>query len=259
MLRSRKAGFTLTEMAVVLVIVALLIGGAMATVSLQVETRNNDETMRRLNAAADAIIAYGIVNKRLPCPAISTSSGVEAPYGGGTCTNNFDGFLPAQTIGFTPVDSSSFAVDVWGNRIRYAVASAVTGCTGTPTNPHFTSSSLKANGLSCRPNDLEVWNGFEACIASTAANIATCTTGSRTVTRVASAQTTAFVVYSTGKNGAITASHGTDETANTNGDKVFVYRTPSDSASPLGAYDDVMVIVPASVVYSKFVTAGVLP
>lgn len=259
MLKRAQAGFTLTEMAVVLTIVALLIGGAMATLSLQVETRQNEETLRRLNAAADAIVAYAIVNKRLPCPASSASSGVESPAGGGTCTNGFDGFLPAQTVGFIPVDASSFGVDVWGNRIRYAVASAITGCTGSSTTPHFTSASnLKANGVSCKPNDLEVWNGFDSCISTAGTGAANCT-GSRTVTRVAAAQTTAFIVYSTGKNGAIAAAQGADETANTNGDKVFVYRTPTDSSSPLGAYDDAMVAVPVGVLYSKLIAAGVLP
>lgn len=255
----RVRGFTLTEMAVVLAIVALLVGGAMATLSAQVEARNNEETLRRLNAAAEAIVAFAIVNKRLPCPASSATSGVESPSGGGTCTNGFDGLLPAQTIGFTPVDANSFGVDVWGNRIRYAVASAITGCSGSAVTPHFTSSTnLKANGVSCKPNDLDVWNGFDACIAGAAVTAANCT-GTRTVTRVAAARTVAFVVYSTGKNGAIAAGQGVDETANTNGDAVFVYRTPSDASSPLGSYDDLLVLVPAGVLYSKLISAGGLP
>ena len=37
------------------------------------------------------------------------------------------GFLPAVTLGFSPVDSNGYAVDSWGstqNRIRYAVSNA---------------------------------------------------------------------------------------------------------------------------------------
>ncbi len=241
-LRRSIRGFTLTELAVVFAIVALLIGGAMMTLSARVEQRNNDETLRRLNAAADAVVAYAIVNRRLPCPAVVGATGVEAPAGGGTCTDPYGGFLPALTIGFQPTDASGYGVDAWGNRIRYALANTITGCTGSSSTPHFTSeANLKANGVSCRPNDLDV-----------CAN-ATCTS------RAVSTETVAFIVYSTGKNGAIAAAYGADEAENTDGDARFVSRTPSGSDSALGTYDDLMVFVPAGVLYSKLIAAGVLP
>lgn len=241
-LRRDVRGFTLTELAVVFAILALLIGGAMMTLSARVEQRNSDETLRRLNAAADALVAYAIVNRRLPCPAVASATGVEAPAGGGTCTNWYGGFLPALAIGFQPTDPSGYGVDAWGNRIRYAVANLITGCTGSSLTPHFTSeANLKANGISCRPNDLDVCSN------------AACTN------RAVSTETVALIVYSTGKNGAIAAAYGADEAENTDGDARFVTRTPSASDSPLGAYDDLMVFVPAGVLYSKLIAAAVLP
>lgn len=247
-LKRAQGGFTLTELAVVFAIVALLIGGAMMTLSAQVEQRNSDETLRRLNAAADALIAFAIVNRRLPCPALA-AGGDEDPATP-SCTNFYGGFLPARTIGFQPTDNAGYGVDVWGNRIRYSVANLITGCTGSSTTPHFTSQvNLKANGVSCRPNDLDV------CASS----VGTTATSCNTATRVASSETVAFVVYSTGKNGATAASYGADETENADGDRVFVSRTPSGTDATAGYYDDLMVFVPAGVVYSKLIAAGLLP
>jgi prepilin-type N-terminal cleavage/methylation domain-containing protein len=237
-----QQGFTLTELAVVFAIMALLIGSGVLTLSTQLELRNHEETKRQLNIALDALIGYAIVNRRLPCPATAATSGDEAPAGGGACTT-FSGFLPARTIGFQPTDADGYGVDVWGNRIRYAVSGvAPTGCTGTSVAPHFTSqANLKANGLSCRPSDIDI-----------------CTSGACTA-RVVSQTTAVLVVFSTGKNGAAASTYGPDELENTDADAIFVSRTPGDSATAGGAYDDLLTLLPVGVLYSKLIAAGVLP
>ncbi len=264
-LRRAARGFTLTELAVVFAIVVLLVGGAMATLSAQVEQRNNDETLRRVNAAAEAVIAHAIVNRRLPCPARFTSAashsqGLEsfctAATGTcagsetttvqthGNCSNFYSGFVPATTVGATPTDATGFAVDAWGNRLRYAVARDNTGCTTTPpanTRVFTSQANLKTYGVGCRPNDLDV------CATAACAS------------RVVSTQTAIVVVYSTGKNGAIASAYGADETENTDGDAVLVSRTQSSSDSTLGTFDDLLVVLPVGVVYAKLITAGVLP
>jgi prepilin-type N-terminal cleavage/methylation domain-containing protein len=246
-LRRAHSGFTLTEMAVVFAIVALLIGGAMMTLSAQIEQRNNDETTRRLNAAAEAVLAFAIVNRRLPCPATAATTGDEA-FTGANCSTWYGGFLPARTLGFQPVDAAGYGVDSWNNRIRYAVAQTVTGCTGTPVNPHFVSTAnLKANGVSCKPNDLDVCAPVDGTIVCTAAN------------RVVSTSTVAFIVFSSGKNGAIAGAYGPHEAANTDGNATFISHLPSGTDSLTGTFDDLMVWVPAGTVYSRLISAGVLP
>jgi prepilin-type N-terminal cleavage/methylation domain-containing protein len=254
MLRRTQRGFTLTEMAVVLTIVALLMVGAMMTLSAQIEVRSHEETRRRLNAAVEALVAFAIVNRRLPCPATAGTTGDEAPTGGGPCTTNFAGFLPARTLGLPEVDAQGYALDVWGNRIRYAISNAVlggvSGC-GTPVGPPFFTSqaNLKANGVGCRPNDLDICAPTGAATACTAAN------------RVSSTQTVVLVVFSTGKNGALPAAQqGAHELANTDGvNAAFISRTPTGIDALNGAFDDLMVWMPAGVFYSKLITAGVLP
>ena len=267
------AGFTLTEMAVVLAIVGLLMLGGMMTLSAQMEQRNTEETTRRLNAAADAVLGFAIVNRRLPCPArytsdASHSQGLESfctaatgtcagsetttVQAHGNCSNFYSGFVPAATLGVQPVESAGFLVDSWGNRLRYVIARDNTACNTTPpanTRILTSQANLKTYGVGCKPNDLDV------CASS----VGTTGTSCNTATRVVSSQTAAIIVYSTGKNGAISSVYGADENENTDGDPVFVSRTPSGPDAAAGNYDDLMIIVPVGIVYSKLIAAGVLP
>jgi prepilin-type N-terminal cleavage/methylation domain-containing protein len=72
-------GFTLTEMAVVLVIVALLIGGMIMPMSAQQDIRYVNETQATLKNIEEALLGYAAVNGRLPRPATSATAGVENP------------------------------------------------------------------------------------------------------------------------------------------------------------------------------------
>jgi len=264
-LRRAPLGFSLIELAVVFLIVGLLVGGAIVTLSGQFELRNVEQTQRRLEAAQEAILGFAIVNGRLPCPAryvgpADNSAGLEsfcdAASGSctpttalrthGNCSNFYDGYVPAASLGL-PVDSKGFALDVWGNRLRYAIAGSATACAGSPptgTKIWTSKDNLRSYGLSCRPNDLDICN--TASGSGTA-----CATSARVMT----VETAAVVIYSTGKNGGASSGQGADELENTDGDAVFINRPPSESSF----YDDQMLIVPIGVVYSKLLAAGILP
>ncbi|MEJ2173808.1 MAG: hypothetical protein P8Y76_02555 [bacterium] len=55
-----------------LAIVGLLLGAMMITFSTQVDRQNYSETQRRLDEARELLLAFAIVNGRLPCPATCT-------------------------------------------------------------------------------------------------------------------------------------------------------------------------------------------
>ncbi len=80
-----QPGFTLAELAIVLVIVGFLLGGIMAMFSSQTDTRKWNDTQSRLEAARDAILGFAIANGRLPCPANSTSAGAEVRQSQAAC------------------------------------------------------------------------------------------------------------------------------------------------------------------------------
>lgn len=263
-------GFSLVELAVVMTIVALLLGGLMYTLGAQTEQRNFEETRRRLEQARELVLAFALVNGRLPCPARSaatsspaTTAGDEVvttatgcvgdavtDYYGGASGGVSLGLLPARSIGYQQVDSSGFAVDAWGNRIRYAVANLITNCSGSSTTPHFVNATnLKANGISCQPNDLLV------CKSATGITSTTC--GGST-NQVMNQSLVVAIVYSTGKNGSLTAT-GADELANLNGDRVFVFHTPTSSTATNGEFDDQFTWITVGELYGRLIAAGQLP
>jgi prepilin-type N-terminal cleavage/methylation domain-containing protein len=260
----REHGFTLTELAVVFVIISLLLATAMYTLSAQSDQRSFEETRRRLDAARELLLAFAVVNGRLPCPATAGSSGDEAPVGGGTCSSPgpYGGWLPARTIGFQITDTGGYALDAWGNRIRYAVSATVPAnsqspriCrpvddTTVPVAPHFTNQvNLKFQGLDCRPSDLIV------CRSATGITPTAC---SGTANQVMSQNLVAAIVFSTGKNGA-TGSAGIDEAANVDGDRVFVWHTPAPAGAANGEFDDQMTWIAVGELYGKLIAAGILP
>jgi type II secretory pathway pseudopilin PulG len=267
------AGFSLVELAVVMTIVAFLLGGLLYTLSAQTEQRNYEETRRRLDQARELLLSFAMTNGRLPCPArsaatttparvagdeVQTTGGADpdcvgdtvVDYYGGTSGLVTLGLLPARTIGYQQVDPLGFAVDAWGNRIRYAVAHLATNCSGALTYPHFTNSvNLKNNGISCQPNDL--------LVCKSAAGI-TATTCGGAANQIMAQSLVAAIIFSTGKNGA-TGGTGADEAANLNGDRIFVYHQPTPSGSTSGEFDDQFTWITVGELYGKMIAAGVLP
>lgn len=269
--RTFAAGFSLVELAVVMAIVALLLGGLLYTLSAQTEQRSFEETRRRLEQARELVLGFALVNGRLPCPARSTSSGAEVrdsstgqcvsggveDYFGGTLSGGATGgLLPAQTIGYLQTDSDGFAVDSWGNRIRYAVAKSVASgtCAGSFTNPHWVNAAnMRANGIGCQPGDLLV------CKSATGITSAAC---GGAANQVMSQSLVTVIIFSTGKNGT-TGGTGADEAANLNGagnaDPIFVYHAPAPSTATNGEFDDQFTWITVGELYGKLIAAGQLP
>lgn len=270
--RAPAAGFSLVELAVVFTVVAFLLAAAMYTLSAQVETRNFEDTRRRLEQARELLLAFAITNGRLPCPARSAPTaapvtvagdevrtvGADPECFGDAVQDNYGGIagavtlglLPARAIGYPHVDAAGFAIDVWGNRLRYAVANLTTPAPPTCARPHWTNATnLKANGIGCQPNDLLI------CSSATGITAATC---GGAANQIMSTSLVVAIIYSTGKNGS-GAAGGIDEAANLNGDRIFVHHTPTPSTFANGSFDDQFVWITHGELYGRMIAAGVLP
>ena len=252
----RAEGFSLIELAVVLFIITLLMGGLLPTISSQLDQQRTNETRKQLDDIQQALIGYAVSNGRLPCPATATSFGIEDPPTGSTsstpCTNAYDGFVPAATLGVpTGLDNqgnAGFAVDAWGNRIRYAVTKWNSNTFTTPTY-------IKTYFATLAP-DLQVCSTSTG-ITTPGPNTAACASTKSLTSGVPA------VIYSTGKNGAYGGS-GNDEKQNPNpngatADRLFINHTPTSSTDPNGEFDDIVIWVSPNILINRMVAAGQLP
>lgn len=258
-LSARNGGFTLTEVAVVLIIVGLLLGGVLGPLSAQNDLRATNETKAALAEIREALFGYAAAKGRLPCPANpelannDVSAGVEGSYISTGCAN-LAGVLPWVTLGVGETDA-------WGNRFSYVVSTKFTRppplaafasgeCTGTPPPSLPTSAGFAL----CTVGDLS--------IANTAGGVG-----------VASGLT--VVVVSHGKNGGgafltsgkqIPISSDNDEIENllikdsatgkwknAGFDKVFIKKAPTVS------FDDELTWISTPLLLSRMMSAGKLP
>ena len=253
-LHTRARGFTLTELAIVMMIIALLAGGLLMTFAAQTENRQIADTQRTLESARDALIGFAVANGRLPCPATAVSNGREDPIGGGACTITLDGgagslvqpgFVPAITLGIGPTNTAGQLTDAWGNPVRYAVTRVTSSVPpGVSVNAFTTAGALRAAGYTGLTTDLTV------CVDLAGAPAGVCPAG-QTATLVAA------LVFSTGKTGN-SGPLGPDEQDNLNVG-VATSRNPYFvTHGPLVDFDDMVVTLSANVLYGRLVAAGAL-
>jgi prepilin-type N-terminal cleavage/methylation domain-containing protein len=244
----RQSGFTLVEMGIVLIIVALLLGGLLPTINSQVDQRHEIDTRKQLDDIQQALIGYAVINGRLPCPATSTSNGAESPAGGGNCTNFYNGYVPAATLGLSgAVSSSGLILDAWGNPIRYAVTS------WNSASPSLNDVFTTANGMQTVGISNLTPTSLLVCSTATGISGSSCGSGNALTTSGVPA-----VIFSTGKNGA-QGSAGSDEAKNLDNNQTFVSHLPAPSGATNGAFDDILIWISPNLLINRMVAAGKLP
>lgn len=244
-------GFTLVEMAIVLIIVTVLMGGLVVGLSSQYDSRAQAQTEQTLSDIKEALLGYAVSQQRLPCPAAPGSTGGESFGGGGSatnglCSNFYDGLVPGSTLGITPVDTQGYVLDGWNQRMHYAVSNA-------NSNAFTASGKMKTTGMSTLNANLYV------CASGSGVTTTTCGTA------VPLSTSAVAVIYSIGKNGASGGS-GMDEKQNPNpsasamgADTVFVSHAPMAAGSTGGEFDDIVTWISPYTLFSRMITAGQLP
>jgi len=234
---AQSKGFTLTELAIVMVIMALLIGGMMLPLSAQQDIRNNTETTRQLEDIREALIGYAVINGQLPCPAKSTLDGNEARNAVTKACDKRYGQLPWVTLALKSADS-------WGHLFIYSVS------------PEFSDKKIT----------------LVPDISKTDITVKT-RNAAGTLENISNINDIPVVVLSTGKNGylswtldqvaqnADSAAANPDEDTNASSadGKTFISRTPTGPDAATGEFDDLVTWVSPNVLFNRMVAAGKLP
>lgn len=197
----RVRGFSLVEMALVLLIVGLLASVFLPATNAMLDNNRRKETRAKLEALEQALVRFVIVNKRLPCPANgalaagNVEQGLEQPHPGtAACTAAAltNGVVPWRTLGLSQDD----VTDAWNTMVSYRVwAGAAVAA----------SSLTRADGMSMSDFDPATENaqiqaflqasGFRICSANPCAPGAAAELSSRT-----SMTGAAYVLISHGAN-----------------------------------------------------------
>jgi prepilin-type N-terminal cleavage/methylation domain-containing protein len=178
-------GFTLIELAIVMFIVALLLGGMLLPLSAQQDIRSQGDTQKQLADINEALLGFAasrVDKPYLPCPD-TDNDGVEDRNLDKTCVNQ-DGTLPWGDLGLGRQDA-------WNNAFHYRVTAEF--------------SNSDTGFLLTSPGDMRVCD-TAAC------------TGTILATDIP------VVILSRGKNGAA-APTDVDEQENLDADTDFVQHT----------------------------------
>lgn len=249
MRRVRAAGFSLIEVAVVLLVITILAGGVMFAVRVQLEQRQITETREALAEAQEALLAYAASNGRLPCAAQGPGPGdgqeqeANRPIGARCSAAALRGHLPWATLGIRGIDG-------WNRRLAYVVSAGLTAapCSAGGTPP---------NCLSLDTEGTVTISGRDG-----AGNEIALTSGPAVAAALWSWGPTGH--FGALPNGAIQAGAGLggDEAINGQSNantRVFAREATANGSAPGGAFDDQVAWVSRYTVFGRMMAAGQLP
>ncbi len=108
------AGFSLVELAIVLLILGLLTGGGLTVWQVQAERAQRQQQAEQLEAIREALYGYAVSARHLPCPDTDyPPDGRENRDPDGAC-RAAEGALPGAELGIGRADA-------WGRPLRYRV------------------------------------------------------------------------------------------------------------------------------------------
>jgi len=147
-------GFTLVEMAFLVLILGLFIGSTISFMSTEDDTQKLKVTQTRQQKVAIALSNYANRRGILPCPGDPTASPLGYPRSGCASADyrTLDGVVPYKELGLTQTD----VIDGYGNPFTYAVAPAAhsivnaTAPTGTAVHDNCVRNSKWNDGAGSR-------------------------------------------------------------------------------------------------------------
>lgn len=225
--QTRTAGFTLIELAVVLLILTLLLSSLLVPLSTQVDQSNISTTQKTLEDIKEALVGFAMANGRLPRPAVSATNGAERAVCGSDA--NCTGFIPWTALGVPKLDA-------WGKIFHYSVTPAF-------ADAPFTLTSSGSKTVQTRDSS--------GSLVNLATNVPAVVFSSGKKN------------WGTGDTGNLFADSSTtnaDEDSNNAATTTFMSRTITDkTAASGGEFADVVTWLSVNILFNRMVSAGKLP
>jgi len=259
-LHRQQPGFTLVELSIVLLIVAILLAGVLMPLSMQMELRRYADTKKTMDQINEALFGFALMNGRLPCPADRTIADGTANAGVERAACN----TAATQVGVIPwVTLNIPETDEWGGRFTYRVSSIF-------------DQPIAGASYACAPPVYPTQASFALC-ASGDMQVESRTTGK--VIHYLTNATVPAVFISHGKNGygaygpqgtvVHSVTNGTNEYTNANPATTFISREKTDASSPCNdtpgssgpmcEFDDLVAWIPLTTLMNRMVVSGKLP
>ena len=235
--RCGEKGFTLIELAIVLLIVGLLSKNILEPIAFAQERQRYSKNYSKLRLIKESLLAHVVATGTLPCPtSTNTRSGANPSF---VC-NVGQGGIPAATLGIAGAVSEQGALlDEWGRAYIYVVSLSSHPSEGEEHLPDWTTADeASVVGIANLRGSLALC--LQAAAVSCPLN-------------QVRANELAFVVVSNGQN----ISQSALEAENTDGDNIFV--VAEYSIEQTTAFDDQVVWSSAQEVMYWMLRAAWLP
>lgn len=219
-------GFSLVEMAVVLVVLGLVMASILTPLTAQRDLKDMVVTQTGLDQIREAIYGFVVLNGRLPCPT-SEPDPASSNYGIEDCSITTEAYLPWKTLGLTEGDG-------WLNR-RMAPADPWIGYWRYKADTNFMSTTNFSNYILQTASNTVFADNL--AVQDSSGNLVT--------SNLSGAEKPIAVIYSLGKN--LTA-----DGANNTVDNLY------QSSEPTTSYDDMLIWITRPVLINRLVNAGKL-
>jgi prepilin-type N-terminal cleavage/methylation domain-containing protein len=272
-------GFTLIEMAIVLVIVTILIGGLVMPLSAQIQARRIAETQKTLAEAREAIVGYAMSNTTSPCTCAYTSGVLDSPptttcppsLCSATYTITGTASLTLQQRHYLPcpdkLDDGDPATTDDGDGVEDRVGADCAQSVG-----YLPWVTLGAAAQDAWGNRLSYAvtapfaNSSTGFSSTDPGNLQVCSASGCATINVAGDVPAVLMSYGPNGWGARNVNGSTlkdptspDELENTNTDVNFVSRSPTKSDATSGEFDDLVVWISDGLLKSRVCPAGGCP
>jgi len=267
----KHQGFTLIEIAIVLVIIAVLLSYTFMPLRAQLETANIKKAHSKLTEIEESLYGFAIANERLPCPTLPGQGGTAQPAildatppaipGADSCTTNI-GFVPSSTLGLKgQVNCDGLLIDPWGRPYYYSItnADASNDWDDFVERGQLKSIANGGEGIDAVTPDIQICNNLDVdCTAATPASaISTSNAVAVIFTRGTRQRNNSTDEDENAGEGANLASGCGLPAYEMGNDRFYYASTRRETAGQ--EFDDIITWISPNSLYSKMLKAGIIP